>query len=175
MPEARGGTDAYLYRFTNSCAKKLCGTPISPNFVTTLGLITSFFVARNIAEGGAIGTCILLAFVMSILDLLDGSIARVCSKQTKFGAKYDVSSDAVKCLLISVAIIWRSKRVGPNFVHALLIMFSLLASIRMIFMSIFENDESTPAYWFIHDNTTALIVASVIFVKLLLKKQKTPL
>jgi len=112
MPEAITGTDRFVYMFVNYVAWQLSDTPISPNVVTSLGLIFTVPLIWNIITRGSLFAGFCLGAFVNMLDCLDGAIARVCNKQTDFGAWYDQTADTIRftsIFLASVYISWDKK------------------------------------------------------------------
>jgi len=64
----------------------------NPNWLTTLGFLLSIVAAREIAVGklAAGGVLILLD---GLFDTIDGAVARITGRVTKFGAVYDSTID----------------------------------------------------------------------------------
>ncbi len=61
---------------------------ISPNWFTTLGFLVSLWAAWVLASGSFfVGG--LLVFVSGMFDTVDGQVARITGRVTKFGALYD--------------------------------------------------------------------------------------
>ncbi len=73
-------------------AKLLAKTRISPNTITTLGLLVSFVVAWVLATGHLFigGFLVLLS---GAFDLLDGALARLTGRVSKFGGILDSTFD----------------------------------------------------------------------------------
>jgi len=79
---------------TSGAGKALTRAHVSPNMLTTVGLLGSIFSAWLILEhhpSAAGGT--LIVFV--ILDVLDGATARASGRVTKFGSFYDSVCDRI--------------------------------------------------------------------------------
>ena len=73
-------------------AKLLAKTGISPNSITIIGLLVSFVVAWVLATGNLFlgGFLVLLS---GAFDLLDGALARMTGRTSKFGAALDSTID----------------------------------------------------------------------------------
>jgi len=76
----------------NSLAKKLSDQGFSPNQLTLTGLALTF-LAGCIYATGAIFLGGILLIAASLADLLDGPLARVSKKESKFGAFLDSTVD----------------------------------------------------------------------------------
>jgi CDP-diacylglycerol--glycerol-3-phosphate 3-phosphatidyltransferase len=73
-------------------AKLLAKTGLSPDALTTIGLLLAFVVAWVLATGHLFlgGFLVLLS---GAFDMLDGAVARVTGRSTKFGALLDSTFD----------------------------------------------------------------------------------
>ena len=73
-------------------AKLLVKTGISPNLITIIGLLVAFVVAWVLATGHLfLGGFLVL--VSGAFDMLDGAVARMTGRGTKFGALLDSTVD----------------------------------------------------------------------------------
>ena len=92
-----------------SCARRsrpLVGTPITPNHITTLRLVTGLAAAAAFAEGGeswrAWGGGIFL--LSMLLDRADRELARLGGKASRWGHNYDLLADATCNTLVFVGL-----------------------------------------------------------------------
>ncbi len=90
----------------------------SPNHVTVLGLITALMVPVLFYYKHGIVAILLLA-ISSLLDAVDGEVARITGQKTEFGAFLDSTSDRIEdssyivslyilginCLIVSVLLV----------------------------------------------------------------------
>jgi len=67
---------------------------LSPNTISTIGVIPSFAAAFFLANGWFITGGILI-FIGGILDMIDGKLARLTNRTSKFGALYDSTLDRI--------------------------------------------------------------------------------
>ncbi len=85
----------------NSVAKRI---PLSPNILTVIGflitVIAALVIPHNIKLGG------ILILVGGIFDMLDGIVARVKGKTTRFGAFLDSVLDRYSDAFLFLAIAW---------------------------------------------------------------------
>jgi phosphatidylglycerophosphate synthase len=84
----------------------LVDTPISPNQITTLRLLTAVLAAGAFAVGGSewrIAGSLLFIFSF-VLDRADGELARISGKTSPLGHSYDLISDACANALVFVGI-----------------------------------------------------------------------
>ena len=92
--------------FVNKFARllyKLFGNLISPNLVTTVGLIAHIPIAILIAKGNFIPAASLL-IVFGLFDALDGELARLQNKASASGMLLDASTDRIKEILLYLGI-----------------------------------------------------------------------
>ena len=64
----------------------------NPNWLTTLGFLLSIVAAREIAVGKLVTGGVLL-LLDGLFDTIDGAVARITGRVTKFGAVYDSTID----------------------------------------------------------------------------------
>jgi CDP-diacylglycerol--glycerol-3-phosphate 3-phosphatidyltransferase len=75
-------------------ARLLAATPITPNAVTILGLILNVLVAAYIVSGDLrIGGALVL--FAGAFDMLDGALARISNRASRFGAFLDSTLERV--------------------------------------------------------------------------------
>ena len=89
--------NTWIHRIARVGVRPLVGTPVTPNHLTTLRLVTGLAAAGAFATGipewRAWGGVI---FVVSMfLDRADGELARLGGKTSPWGHKFDLVSDAV--------------------------------------------------------------------------------
>lgn len=76
---------------------------INPNFLTTLALIISIFAGYFFAVGKFVIAGV-LTLLSGIFDTIDGKIARMTNRVTKFGALYDSTLDRYAEVIIFFGI-----------------------------------------------------------------------
>lgn len=89
-------------------AKLLANTPTTPNQVTLLTLIPAAFSAWYFAQANfTSGLWALLFFYLwSMLDHVDGELARLTGKSSEFGRKLDDTCDNISTIAILSGIFW---------------------------------------------------------------------
>ena len=88
-----GIVSRYLNRpLSRPAARALRGTPITPNGVTAFTLLLAFATGAMIAAGWNIAGGILIQAV-SVIDGVDGELARLKAQATRFGAVFDAVTD----------------------------------------------------------------------------------
>jgi len=78
--------------FSNIIGKTLGKTGLSPNFFTSLILVFGFIAAYFIYLG-SFKIAVLFVLISGLMDFIDGAVAKVNKKETKFGALFDSVSD----------------------------------------------------------------------------------
>lgn len=88
-----GIVSRYLNRpLSRPAARVLRGTPLTPNAVTAFTLLLAFATGAMIAAGWNIAGGILIQAV-SVIDGVDGELARLKARATRFGAVFDAVTD----------------------------------------------------------------------------------
>lgn len=82
----------YARRIAEAPARLLARMGATPNSITLVGLLLNIIVAGILAAGYPVigGVCVLLA---NAFDMLDGAVARVTGKTSRFGAFLDSTLD----------------------------------------------------------------------------------
>ena len=96
----------WIHSLTRPCVKPLIDTPVTPNHITAVRLVTGLAAAGTLAVGGSPWTNLGAGlFVLSfLLDRADGELARLSGKTSPEGHKYDVITDSVCNALIFVGL-----------------------------------------------------------------------
>lgn len=88
-----GIVSRYLNRpLSRPVARALKGTPLTPNAVTAFTLLLAFATTGMIAAGWNIAGGVLIQAV-SVIDGVDGELARLKAQATRFGAVFDAVTD----------------------------------------------------------------------------------
>ncbi len=145
---------------------------VSPNTVTLLGLMLNFVIFYCIIEGLFFLSALLL-IIRYLADCLDGGIARMYNKKSKFGGFLDTLSDNILLFLSVFAILLLYK-----------VPFGLLISITITFANIvimFSNNSlvdhsgikadvkkslSKSLYVFLVNNSFLLFIFKIIIIYL---------
>ncbi len=108
--------DTWLHRLVRPAVRPFIHTPLTPNHLTTLRLVTGLAAAAALAHGGefwrALGAGV---FVLSVLlDRSDGELARLSGKSSPWGHKYDLVVDAAcnASIFIGLGVGLRDTAVG---------------------------------------------------------------
>ncbi len=94
-------------RLFEPAAKALVHFGVTPNQVTLAGLIFEIFVCLLFVSNKNVTLFCLLLFASSLFDALDGAVARVSGRVTKFGAYLDAMCDRIfeGCAAMAVAYV----------------------------------------------------------------------
>lgn len=79
--------------------------PLSPNSLTVIGLLVSFWAAVAFSAGDLIGGGLLILF-SGFFDIIDGAVARANGRMTSFGAVLDSVCDRYADAIIFAGIIY---------------------------------------------------------------------
>jgi len=92
------------YYFTQPLVRLLAKTPITPNTLTWLGLLVAVGAAVLISMGHpfAAGFVVLIG---GLFDMLDGALARVTNRTTRFGAVLDSTLDRLTEAVVLIGIL----------------------------------------------------------------------
>jgi CDP-diacylglycerol--glycerol-3-phosphate 3-phosphatidyltransferase len=101
----QGFRNAAGQRVSLPVAKLLVKTGVTPNVLTTIGLLINLGAAAVVAAGYSLigGLLVLLA---GLFDLFDGAVARLSNKATRFGALYDSTVDRITEGALFLALAW---------------------------------------------------------------------
>lgn len=104
LPQVR---KTIAYRITKPVVQFLATMPISPNTITWLGFLLTVGAAALIATGHllAAGLIVLLA---GLFDILDGALARLTNRTTRFGSILDSTLDRLSeaALLLGILVLF---------------------------------------------------------------------
>jgi len=119
-------------RLTLPIARLLSITPLTPNAVTLAGFAVTLVAAVLIALEYFLAAGILV-IVAGVFDMMDGALARLTGRVTKFGAVLDSTLDRVSeavLLLGLLAVFSGDGRMGMS----LLVGFALLGSLLVSYL-----------------------------------------
>jgi archaetidylinositol phosphate synthase len=95
-----------LHRIVRPAVRAIAPTPVTPNHITTLRLLTAVAAALAFAAGGAtwpaVGGGVFL--LSMLLDRADGELARQTGRSSSAGHRYDVLSDCAANVLAVLGI-----------------------------------------------------------------------
>jgi len=98
--------DSWTHKIARVCILPLVNTPITPNHLTTLRLITGVAACGLFAIGTTEWNLYggILWILSAFLDRADGELARVTGKISPWGHKYDYFSDVFVTALFFIGI-----------------------------------------------------------------------
>lgn len=93
------------HRLAEPVGQVVAWTRVPPNLLTILGFLINIGVAWIISQGHFVlaGALILVA---GVFDLLDGAVARVTNKVTRFGALLDSTLDRLSEAVLLFGLLW---------------------------------------------------------------------
>ncbi|MBU2552945.1 MAG: CDP-alcohol phosphatidyltransferase family protein [Bacteroidetes bacterium] len=106
-------TKDYAYKALNPVIRLLSKTGITPNVITTIGLVITFISAVVLVVGGEIGDRTDFRYIAwfgaitifaGVFDMLDGQLARKTNKMSTFGALYDSVLDRYSEMIMFLGI-----------------------------------------------------------------------
>jgi phosphatidylglycerophosphate synthase len=178
-------TDYFIYNnIVNPISKQLCF--IHPNFITIINLLLSIPLAFNLHNDGKIIYFIIIVFFNRFLDLLDGSIARSCDKQSKIGSILDILCDF---LVVSTGLIMFIYKILKSNIHknikitvvifiAILLLYLLyIVCLELFSSSWYKKINNNKVFLnkltlFYHDNSLVLGFIIAMILKLIIMKIK---
>lgn len=128
-----------IYKILNPFVKLLIKIGITPNVVTTIGLILNIVAAAVLLIGAQIGKPGDLSYLAwfsglvlfaGIFDMLDGQVARIGNMSSRFGALYDSVLDRYSELIMFLGICYFL--VAQNYLISSLIAFLALVGSMMV-------------------------------------------
>ena len=89
--------NTWIHKIARQLVQPLVDTPVTPNHLTTGRLLSGLTAALCFGIGDLSWNLLgALAFIVSmLLDRADGELARLSGKSSKFGAIYDLVTDAI--------------------------------------------------------------------------------
>lgn len=142
--EARGSLQQGIYKVINPFVRFLIKIGVTPNMVTTVGLLGNLAAAALIIYAGWSvshgrtgyglltmgGACIIL---FSLFDMLDGQVARLGNMMSTFGALYDSVLDRY-CEMFTLGGIAFYLISCNDFIGALITFLALVGSIMVSYV-----------------------------------------
>lgn len=160
------------YLLDNYISPCLCF--IHPNIITILGGILSIFLCINIIYKKDILVAILLAFLIQLCDCLDGSIARTCNKQSKFGALLDNTVDILKFTIITLSFLIVLFQFKFTSVHYIVVSFVIIFMIYFIIMWFVKEKDSFTQFCanLGYNNSILFFILYTVIIKVTLTNMK---
>jgi len=122
-----------VHRLAEPAGRLVGKTRVHPNTLTIFGFLLNFGVAWLLSQGYFLygGVLILAA---GIFDLLDGAVARVMGKVTKFGALLDSTLDRYSEAVILFGLLWYYTRQQCISEEAILIFSTVIGSLLVSYV-----------------------------------------
>lgn len=118
---ARTATDRLVVPIGRSLARM----GATPNALTTFGVVATFIGAGVVVAGHPLAGALVLA-VATATDALDGTVARLQGRVTRWGSFYDSVSDRVSDVVLFGAALWLVRDTALLFVVALVALAAAL-------------------------------------------------
>ncbi len=98
--------DSWTHKIARVCILPLVNTPVTPNHLTVLRLITGLVACSALAIGSYEGNLWggIFWLISAFLDRADGELARVSGKTSEWGHKFDYFCDVTVTALFFVGI-----------------------------------------------------------------------
>ncbi len=113
----------YVDAVTGPVGRVLARTGITPNTLTTLGLVFTTVAAYLVVSGELVlGGWVLV--VGGLMDTFDGAVARAAGRSNAFGSFYDSVTDRVSDAVILGGLAWFLRDEPRLFVLAMVVMVS---------------------------------------------------
>jgi CDP-diacylglycerol--glycerol-3-phosphate 3-phosphatidyltransferase len=117
---------------TPPLVRLLARTPLTPNALTWLGFLVTLGAVALIVTGHFLAGGVVV-LVAGFFDLLDGALARLTGKTSRFGAILDSSLDRLSEGALLLALLAMFAR-EPHVVGVLVVGFTLLGSIMVSYI-----------------------------------------
>jgi CDP-diacylglycerol--glycerol-3-phosphate 3-phosphatidyltransferase len=137
--ELRNKAQKTIYAIIDPLVKLLVKIGVTPNFITTTGLVINIIAAIVFIIGGEYGRrgdlsyigwgCGLILFA-GLFDMLDGQVARVGNKASRYGALYDSVLDRYSELVMFLGICYYL--VAQHYLISSLVAFIALIGSMMV-------------------------------------------
>ena len=127
--------DSWTHKLARICISPLVNTPISPNHITAVRLITGFVACSAFAlKMNILGG--ILWLVSTFLDRADGELARISGKTSEWGHKFDYYSDTLITALFFISI---GINLHDNLPNSWSIIMGMCAALGVIFTEIYAE------------------------------------
>ena len=134
-PTTEGLVSAHLNRrFSRPLAKLLARTPITPNqisflsFIVAIGSLSLFLTGHNVWAG-------IVAQTSSVLDGVDGDLARIKNMKSSFGGFFDAILDRYSDFAILGGLTFWALQFEPRFENMVVVAAGLAATVGSFMIS----------------------------------------
>jgi CDP-diacylglycerol--glycerol-3-phosphate 3-phosphatidyltransferase len=118
--------------FTQPVVRLLARTPLTPNTVTWLGFLITLGAAALIVTGHSFAAGFLV-LAAGLCDMLDGALARLTGRVSRFGGILDSTLDRLSEAVVLLGLLWVYLR-GGQVGEGLLVGFALLGSLLVSYI-----------------------------------------
>lgn len=157
LPKAEAKLNRWLFKETDGIfarlnrkvsipiSRHLIKTPITPNMVTIFTMLVSFASGVFFALGGYVSTLIgaLLSYWASILDGVDGEVARLTSQESAFGCWLETVGDYLSYVFIFAGMAIGLSRTSDSIVYpitgGLLLFATVMSTASLIYQRKLSN------------------------------------
>ena len=158
-------TNSYFYNYINSIDdNKICF--LVPNHITILNFILSLYIIYAVyKKSHNIPTFLVLIFIRSILDCLDGAVARKCNKTSELGKYLDVLSDTITFILLMLLLYFKPNYPWIKDIIPLIILIIIYVACNCLYneYEFFKDNKFGKLYY------KNMIIVNVIMFRFLLK------
>jgi phosphatidylglycerophosphate synthase len=131
---------------------------IEPNIITLFSMLVTVLLVDGVIQDRGFLQLTMLVNLRTVLDMLDGEMARYYEKTSQFGAAFDAAADIFYNFAVSGAFMYRyshSCTIPQMVASCVLIGMScenLYKELRVIIYKLDYEREHTPVTILIHDN-----------------------
>jgi CDP-diacylglycerol--glycerol-3-phosphate 3-phosphatidyltransferase len=113
MPELEKSRKSLASHFTQPASKILARTPLTPNIVTWMGFVVTLVAMALIITGHLLAGGIVV-IAAGLFDMLDGALARLTGKVTRFGGILDSTLDRLSVAALLLGLLSLFARNGQS-------------------------------------------------------------
>ncbi len=157
LPKAEAKLNRWLYKETDGIyarlnrkisipiTRQLIMTPITPNMVTIFTMLVSFASGVLFALGGYVSTLVgaLLSYWASILDGVDGEVARLTFQESSFGCWLETAGDYLSYVFVFVGMAIGLMRTSQSPVYpitsGLLLFGTIMSMVTLLYQRRLSN------------------------------------
>lgn len=122
----------YIQEPINILSRGLSKLKVTPNMITLLSLIVGVLAALSYIFLDSIILSIILLWTSGLLDVVDGTLARLTNKQSSFGTILDISFDRIVEICLIMALVLKN----PDISFLSIILLALILLSMTIFLSV---------------------------------------
>jgi len=134
--------DIVLLKFIDTHLQFYRKLNLTPNMITTVGIIFGILSAYNIFKGN-FKTSALLFLIAYYFDCVDGKLARKYNMTTKFGDYYDHFGDIFKIIIILFAL-YKVNKKKFNDIKYLIYSLFLLCMLHLGYQEVIYSSDESP-------------------------------